>query len=132
MVTLRICEFLIATVATLLIGCSQSGPKTYPVSGTVSVDDQPLETGKIFLVDPAGRLDSDVGDIVHGEFSFRAKQGPKRVELRAARETDEISHFGGAVTEESLPARYNSQSTLTAEVTTSRKQNVYTFGLQSQ
>ncbi|MCH2129085.1 MAG: hypothetical protein MK179_08070 [Pirellulaceae bacterium] len=123
---------LVVMVATLLMGCGPSGPKTYSVSGTVSLDNQPLETGKIFLIDPAGRLDSDVGDIADGKFKFRAKPGSKRVELRAERQTGEISHFGGAVTAEALPARYNSQSTLTEEVTTNAKENVYTFELQSQ
>jgi len=123
---------LVVLVITLLVGCGQSGPKSYDVSGTVTVDGQPLETGKIFLIDPEGHLDSDVGDIVNGEFDFTAREGSKRVELRAARETGEISDFGGPVTEEALLDRYNSHSTLTAEVTTNGKQNVYTFELQSR
>ena len=123
---------VVVMLATFLVGCNQSGPKTYSVSGTVTLDNQPLDTGKIFLIDPAGRLDSDVGDIANGKFKFRAKPGSKRVELRAERQMGEISHFGGAVTTEALPARYNSQSTLNAQVTTNSKENVYTFELQSE
>ena len=116
----------------ITVGCGQSGPKTYPVSGTVTLDGAPLQNGKIFLVDPDMRLDSDVGDIVDGRFEFRAKPGMKRVELRAVRETGEISHFGGPVTEEALPAHYNSASELTEEVTSDARQNVYTFQLESE
>ena len=123
---------IVVLMIILLAGCGQSGPKSYAVSGTVTVDGQPLETGKIFLIDPEGHLDSDVGEIVNGEFNFTAREGSKRVELRAERETGEISHFGGPVTAEALPARYNSHSTLTEEVTANGKQNVYTFELQSQ
>ena len=56
---------LILSVA-LIAGCGRSGPRTYPVSGTVSMDGQPLATGKIFLIDPETHLDADVGDIVDG------------------------------------------------------------------
>ena len=55
----------------------------------------------------------------------------KRVELRAKRKTGKRSQFGREGTEESLPARYNSQSELTAEVTTDADKNVFAFDLQS-
>jgi predicted small lipoprotein YifL len=121
---------LILSVA-LIAGCGRSGPRTYPVSGTVSMDGQPLATGKIFLIDPETHLDADVGDIVDGQFEFRAQAGAKRVELRAERKTGQQSHFGGEVTEEALPARYNSESELTVEVTQDGDENEFAFDLQS-
>ena len=123
---------LAAAMIMLTVGCGEPGPKTYPVSGTVTLDRQPLTDGKIFLIDPAMKLDSDVGDVVDGEFRFRAKAGSKRVEIRAARATGQIGNFGSPITEEALPDRYNSNSILKAEVTTEAHKNVYEFALKSE
>ena len=112
-------------------GCAPAGPRTYPVSGKVTLNGQPLEAGMVFFVDPEMKLDSDVGPIANGEFKFKAKPGIKRVELRAERRTGEIGNFGGAISEEALPARYNAESKLTAEVTTSGKDHRYLFELEA-
>ena len=122
---------LLPLLVALVVGCGPSGPRTYRVAGSITLDGQPLETGKIFLIDPEMHLDSDVGDIVNGRFEFQAQAGVKRVELRAERKTGEKSQFGGDVTEEALPARYNSQSELQVEVTTDADKNVFPFELQS-
>ena len=122
---------LMVCVASLVVGCGPEGPTTYPVSGTVTLDGEPLTSGKVFLIDPAMKLAPNVGDIADGKFHFRATGGTKRVEISAARETGQVGNFGSPITEEALPARYNSESTLTAEVTTSGKDNKYVFKLEA-
>jgi len=113
----------------LTVGCSER--TTYPVSGTVALDGEPVKWGKIMLIDPEMKLDSDVGNIVDGRFEFDAKPGKKRVELRSPRDTGIKSEFGGTVTEEALPRRYNSDSELAVEVASDTSNNVYSFDLES-
>jgi hypothetical protein len=106
-------------------GC---GDGTYPVSGTVTVAGQPLKTGKILLIDPDLHRDAEVADVVDGKFQLRAREGKKRVEIRCGVWTGEIGNFGGKITDEGLPKRYNTESQLTCEVSRSGP-NVFEFKL---
>jgi hypothetical protein len=101
-----------------LTGCDQAGPKTYPVTGTVTLDGQALQQADIIFVplDPA--LGPDAGQIRDGRFAFRAKAGPKRVEIRTSRPVRVNTAMGETtIWKNNLPARYNSQSILRAKVT---------------
>jgi hypothetical protein len=48
-------------------------PKTYPVSGTVSLDGQPLEEGDIYFYPLDLNISADAGKIKAGQFAFRTK-----------------------------------------------------------
>jgi hypothetical protein len=102
----------------LLLGCS-SGPRMYKVAGTVTLDGRPLPDGDVLFVPLDKSLSPEAGKIKDGRFEFQAKEGKKRVEVSASRILPGGARGAGGepVPEEYLPDRYNSASTLTAEVT---------------
>ena len=115
----------LACLLLALAGCGgeESVPRT-AVSGTVTLQGKPLEEG-IILFTPLAKGPSAGGDIRQGKYQLPQEKGPSpgeyRVEIRAYRGTgkkrrDEAS---GTVTEEMvsiIPDRYNSKSSLRAEV----------------
>jgi len=124
------CAALLVAIAPL--GCGRSGPETYPVSGTVTFDGQPVPDGHILFVPAEGKGLPDPGKIEDGKFSFRAKPGRKRVEIEASRETGPIDKsMGLAPRQPYIPACYNTKTTLTAEVTPDGP-NQFHFPLVSQ
>jgi hypothetical protein len=114
-----------------LQGCGDAGPKTYPVSGTVSLDGRPLEEGDIYFYPLDPNISADAGKIQAGQFAFRTKAGKKRVEIRASRVVPgKKTPMGGPMRTEFLPARYNTQTTLAAEVL-AQGENRFEFPLES-
>jgi len=66
----------------LLVGCGPAAPKLYPVSGTVTLDGQPLADGKIyFRTVENGQVDTL--PVTAGKFSGQVLAGPRRVEIVA-------------------------------------------------
>lgn len=115
-------------------GCGPSGPKTYPVSGTVTFDGQPLPTGFISFTPVEGDIAPDAGKVTDGKFEFRAQAGKKRVEINANRQAvgAKIDPAMGAVpSEQYLPAEYNTKTVLTAEVKPDGE-NRFEFPLKSK
>ena len=119
-------------------GCSRTGrsePPRYPVSGSVSLDGQPLSTGKIFFLTPSeGTIDSI--PIAAGTFAGRAAAGERRVEISAVKD---VPYKGPAMqgvetpatmSAETLPAVFNAESTLTV-VVTPEGSNEFVFELKS-
>jgi hypothetical protein len=136
------------TLAILLLlslsGCTDSGgPARYPVSGFVTLDDQPLKNGMIRLIPQEttmpliGSKQTAVGpgamaEILNGEFRFTKENGPvagnHRVEIdsRPHLEFDiddersfatEMKKNGRSpLARNDVPAMYNSASTLTVLV----------------
>jgi hypothetical protein len=103
--------------AVLPAGCGPSGPRTYPVSGAVLFDGKPLPEGHIIFHAAGGDMGADAGMIKNGKYSFRAKAGKKKVAIIASKEIPEKrSPIMGPYMENYIPARYNNQTTLTAEV----------------
>jgi hypothetical protein len=124
------CAGIVFAAILLAAGCS-SGPRTYPVSGTVTLDGKPLEDGNVYFMPVDPNVSADAGRIEAGQFRFEAREGKMRVEIRASRETPgKRSPMGNIRKEEFVPARYNRESTLEAEVRSSGE-NVYTFELTS-
>jgi hypothetical protein len=104
---------LLATEA----GCRHSGAVTFPISGTVSYNGKPLPDGAIVFLPESGPSAADAGAIHDGRFAFSAHAGKKKVEIRATREVGPVNRTMGARDKQSyIPAQYNSQTTLTAEV----------------
>ena len=118
--------------ALVLGGCGPSGPETYPVSGTVTWNGQPLPEGHIVFSSEDGSVAPAAGKISDGKFAFRAQAGQKRVEIHADREAGPIDPFMGTVPRKPyIPPRYNSETILTAEVIPTGK-NEFTFELREQ
>ncbi len=106
------CLLLAATA-----GCGHSGAVTFPISGTVTYNGKPLPDGSIVLLPVSGPSAADPGTIHDGRFAFAARAGRKKVEIRAMREVGPIIRSMGARDKQSyIPGRYNSQTTLSAEV----------------
>jgi hypothetical protein len=122
---------LLVLIATLFAPGCNSGPRSYPVSGTVMLDGKPLDDGNIYFLPLDPNVSADAGKIQAGQFHFEAREGKMRVEIRASREVPgKRSPMGNIRKEEYIPARYNRDSTLAAEVRPSGE-NVFRFELNS-
>lgn len=113
------------------VGCGGTdGPTTYPISGTVTLDGKPVETGEILFRSEGVAAATFAGKISAGKYSLSATAGKKRVEIsstqivpgkqdaRGGTPGDPISETNTAdVYGEIIPEGYNQNSTLTADVT---------------
>jgi len=99
------------------VGCGDSGPVRCDVTGTVTLDGEPLETGEILFLPADGQGPSDTCQIVAGAFEGEVTPGSKKVEISSTKEIP-ATETGGMPDYISLvPAKYNTATTLTAEVT---------------
>jgi hypothetical protein len=132
--------FCAAGVAGVLLilggGCGSDGPslKTTQIKGEVTLDGKPLKDGTVTLINPVG-MPPDTFEVKEGHFEGKAKISSMRVEIRAFKpplpsETP--------IPEESkpgpvnyLPARYNRETALKAEVT-DKGLNPSTFAVTSE
>ena len=97
-------------------GCAKPGPKVYPVSGSVTLDGQPLSEGTVYFKTIAtGEIDAL--PVKAGQFAGKAAEGNRRVEVVAYRSIPVAGQMGGEVQESLIARRFNIDSTLTAEVT---------------
>lgn len=103
------------------VGCGPTGPKVFPISGTVTYNGQPVPDGSIVLLAP-GEVDES-GQITAGKFAFSAKAGQKRVKIMASRPDGPVDpQMGVAPLKQYIPAKYSSEQTeLTIEVTEAGK-----------
>jgi hypothetical protein len=101
----------------VLTGCAAGGKTKTRVNGEVLLDGKPLPEGEISLV-VAGEVPETL-TITGGKFSGDVTQGDKKVEIRAFREgkIPPTATIKEAPKENYVPAKYNSDSTLKAKVT---------------
>lgn len=127
-----------ASLCIVGLGCSE-GPLRVPVTGEVRLDGAPLETGAI-LMTPKTSGPVAGCDIKDGRFEMPEDRGPGpgeyRVEITAFRPTGtKVYDSDFNVSTETLvaivPARYNTQSELTAMVRADAN-NHFNFDLQSR
>jgi hypothetical protein len=133
------CRLLMLAAMSLavLLGCSQA--KRMAIEGTVTLDGQPLEKGSIAFRPLPGTTGPTAGAaIVRGKFVISPSGGPFAgsfvVEISNVRPTGrKVEGPRGLVDEhlEFLPARYNAQSELRAEVKTDGP-NSFEFSLKSK
>jgi len=132
--------WLVSSLSMLfVIGCGKTTNRL-ALEGAVTLDGQPLTEGSIaFLPQQGTKGPVTGGRIDDGQFSVSpnkgAFQGNFLVKITAGRKTgrQEKDPFGNLfdVREQYLPARYNRQSELTAEVTSSGP-NQFEFDLRSE
>jgi hypothetical protein len=123
-------SFLVLLALLIFGGCGDNGPTEYGVSGSVTLDGQPIEQGEIQFIpaDKQGTLQAC--PIGNGKFECRVTEGQKRVEITATREAPTPAADGLPNFVSYIPAAYNAQSTLTAEVKAGGD-NTFTFDLKS-
>ena len=115
----------------LALGCGSEPFQRGAVNGQVTFDGQPIANGTIvFVPTHTGPGASATGDIVAGKFTIPVKQGPSlgihRVEVLAMRNNGKKEagspYPPGTLVddiEQYIPAKYNHQSELKAEVKSS-------------
>lgn len=113
----------------LCLGCGPSGPKLYPVQGTVTLDGKPLAEGNVYL------REAETGDVItlpvkDGQFSGQAPTGKRRVEVAAYKLTPVPGEMGGEVQESLIAARFNSESTLSETIEAGP--NEFKFAVESK
>lgn len=100
-------------------GCGGRGPKLVQVRGTVTLDGAPLTDGAVTFVSQASSAALGGGRIKEGTFQVALPPGTYKVQIAASRAVPgkSIPGMSGApVLESVVPARYNSATTLTADV----------------
>jgi len=108
--------------AVLAGGCGPAGPETHPVTGSVTLDGQPLPDGDIIFVDPTSATVPGAGKITNGKYTAVSPPGNKKVEIRASKMMPLPEGKTGAMGEKEMsqqyiPAKYNTETELTMEVT---------------
>jgi hypothetical protein len=113
------------------IGCGRSESQSVPVSGTVTLDGQPLAEGFLyFKTIETGALERF--DISGGEFKGKARAGTRRVEICANRpKTVIIDGANVEVAHNIIHPSFNTESTLTAQVTPEGP-NRFTFAVKKK
>ena len=111
------------TISLLLVscvGCSSKspGPTLADVKGSVNLDGQPLPSGEVMFVVPGEH--TAVLPVTGGEFTGQAAVGANRVEVYSYQMGGAVvdmngEKFGGEQ-ENIIPAKFNVNSTLTAQV----------------
>ena len=132
MTRFRLACYFSTLVAVTVCGCD-GGPKLYPVSGAVTFDGAPLPAGDILLIPADPTLGAEPGTIKDGKYELKARAGNKRVSISASKILPGGAKGAGGepVPEEYVPAKYNSDSKLTIEVTSSGD-NKFDFALESK
>ena len=134
------CLALSVVLSGVVCGCGGGdAPPKYAVSGTVTYQGLALDKGTILFLPADGKGPPDGAPIIKGNFQCEATLGEKKVQIRAS-----LENKGGAEAEgdhqmptemnmpapvivEMVPEKYNSNTTLTKEVTTG--DNVFEFKL---
>jgi hypothetical protein len=118
-------------VAAVALGCGRS--ETVEVTGEVRFDGQPVPDGDILFFPQDGHPVPEPGKIEAGRYRLQAKPGSKKVQIRASKvPPGAVSKAGEPpIAENYIPSRYNSETTLTAEVTAG-KVNELNFDLKAK
>jgi len=127
-----VCSAAVLLGTAIVAGCGPSGPIMVPVSGTVTLDGKPLDDGTIyFKTIMEGSIDRM--DVKEGKFAGQVEIGDRRVEVCRFR-SSKLTKVGNDVfpnTVNTIPARYNAKSELTAKVSESGP-NEFTFDVKSK
>ena len=132
--------FCMLFMVTIIAGCSSPPPpeaKRAPVSGKVAFQGKPLPAGTITFDAKNGQAPA-VFSITDGNYDGQCPIGNCKVAISAMRKValkDKMMAKGPGydqpMDEESLPARYNTKSEITKEVTAAGP-NTFDFDLQAK
>ncbi len=107
----------------LLCGCGGSNGGTIEVTGTVTFDGTPVESGTISFLPKDGKGASAAGKIVSGQYTAAVPPGEKKVSIigervvgQDKRDPSDPNSETFDVTESFIPPQYNAKTTLTATI----------------
>lgn len=109
---------------TLVCGCNNKGPARVPVAGHITVGGEPLQNGSIAF-EPVGHGIAGGGTIKDGSYDISKLSGPTagkslvRIVSPNPRGRTTIDKMSGqtiTLLDETIAARYNTQSELTVEL----------------
>src|SRR5262245_31539415 len=111
-------------VATLWVaaGCSGSGPRMGEVTGSVTVDGKPAESGAISFFPLDGKSPTAGGMIKDGRYTAKVPVGNAKVEIRVPKVVGKKKLYDRPdspeqpILQEVLPPKYNDQTELKFEV----------------
>ena len=104
-------------VGLTLAGCGKTGPTRCEVTGSVTLDGQPVDGGEVLFLPTGGEnATSDACPIVNGAFKGQVSPGSKRVEINATKDTGKVAPDGLPDYQNFIPKQYNVESTLTATI----------------
>ena len=120
---------IVGLIAASCCGCGDANPALRPVAGKVTWNKQPLAEGYInFEPFDAARTASG-GPIKQGMYAVQASPGRNRVQISAMRSSGKVDpQMGAAPQEQYLPACYNTETKLEADISASGK-NEFQFDL---
>jgi hypothetical protein len=116
---------LSVTIVLFALGCAIGGcwggrrdEPTYDVSGIVTVDNVPLKSGFInFESEKPDGQPPGSAQITNGAYATKSRAGKKKVTITSEKPTGAKDSGGFDITENWIPAKYNSESILFADVT---------------
>jgi hypothetical protein len=133
-------SFVVLCACLLLAGCESrtyEGEQRFPITGKVTVDGQPVDIGTISFLPTNSERRVSGGPIQDGVYSVTEEMGPNagahRIEIHWHKKTgakyrDNDSGEMYDTRKEGLPAKFHSQSELTAEV--SPEKTTFDFDLK--
>jgi hypothetical protein len=126
----RISVVLALAIPLLVSGCSSEpeGPAMFKVVGAVSFDGAPVADGRIQFRKADGDQKAFSGEIKDGKYSLEAEAGKMAVEITASRPSGKFDNSNPddppqPIGEMYIPAKYNTETTLSAEVTPAAENN---------
>jgi len=129
----RVVLLLASALLLTTLGCGGDGPTA--IHGTVTLDGQPLQRGRIELEPSGGQGPIAAAEIVEGLYKVRVMRGTKTVRITGGKIIGQ-HHFGNNPANPMVedisslvPACYNTETTLTCDITHS--QTAYDFALTS-
>ena len=101
------------------------------IKGQVTLDGAPLPTGDILFTPADPQFGAEAATISSGAYQAQVRPGKNKVEIRATRPVPgKKGPMGEQLIEDIIPAKYNSQTTLSIDVSATKPE--HDFKLQSK
>ncbi len=116
-----------AALAMSLSAASCSSENTLvTIGGSVTLDGAPLPDGDILFTPANPQFGSEAAKIKDGAYQATVRPGQSKVQIRASRPVPgKKGPMGEQLIEDYIPAKYNDQSNLSIDVSTSQRKHDY-------